>query len=149
VREGGRLECEMKYSVVIATYNRARDLRDTLQSLAGLDADGPWEVIVVDNNSPDDTRQVVASMAAGFPVELRYVFEREQGRSPALNAGIRAARGRIIATTDDDVRVERCRSGGLSRPHGSRTTPASNGGSLRCSTTGRSRSNLAPACRWA
>ena len=97
----------MKYSVVIATYNRARDLRDTLQSLAGLDADGPWEVIVVDNNSPDDTRQVVASMAAGFPVELRYVFEREQGRSPALNAGIRAARGRIIATTDDDVRVER------------------------------------------
>src|SRR5688572_31003829 len=97
----------MKYSVVIATFNRAQDLRGTLQSLAGLDADGPWEVIVVDNNSPDDTRQVVASMAAGFPVELRYLFEREQGRSPALNAGIRAARGRIIATTDDDVRVER------------------------------------------
>ena len=97
----------MKYSIVIATYHRARDLRDTLQSLAGLDADGPWEVIVVDNNSPDDTRQVVESTAAGFPVELRYVFEREQGRSPALNAGIRAACGRIIATTDDDVRVER------------------------------------------
>ena len=65
----------MKYSIVIATYHRARDLRDTLQSLTGLDADGPWEVIVVDNNSPDDTRQVVESMAAGFPVDLRYVFE--------------------------------------------------------------------------
>ena len=97
----------MKYSVVIATYNRARDLRDTLQSLAALDADGPWEVIVVDNNSPDDTRHVVESMVADYPVDLRYVFEREQGRSPALNAGIRAARGRIIVTTDDDVRVER------------------------------------------
>ena len=97
----------MKYSVVIATYRRARDLRDTLQSLSGLDADGPWEAIVVDNNSPDDTRQVVESMATGYPVDLRYVFEREQGRSPALNAGIRVARGRIIVTTDDDVRVER------------------------------------------
>jgi glycosyltransferase involved in cell wall biosynthesis len=95
----------MKYSVVIATYNRADDLRETLASLAELSPDGPWEVIVVDNNSPDATRQIVETAARGFPVELRYLFEREQGRSPALNVGIRAARGGIIATTDDDVRV--------------------------------------------
>lgn len=95
----------MKYSIVIATYKRAADLRETLKSLAGLRADGPWEVIVVDNNSPDDTRQVVEDASRTFPVELRYLFECEQGRSPALNAGIRAARGTIIATTDDDVRV--------------------------------------------
>jgi glycosyltransferase involved in cell wall biosynthesis len=95
----------MKYSIVIATYNRAADLRDTLDSLAGLQPDGPWEVIVVDNNSPDDTRAVVEAAAATFPVDLRYVFEKQQGRSPALNAGIRAARGAILATTDDDVRV--------------------------------------------
>lgn len=93
------------YSVVIATYNRAGDLRDTLRSLAGLQPDGAWEVIVVDNNSTDDTRRVVEQAAATFPVALRYLFEREQGRSPALNAGIRAARGTLIATTDDDVRV--------------------------------------------
>jgi glycosyltransferase involved in cell wall biosynthesis len=95
----------MKYSIVIATYNRAADLRDTLDSLAGLQPDGPWEVIVVDNNSPDDTRAVVEAAVATFPVDLRYVFEKQQGRSPALNAGIRAARGEIVATTDDDVRV--------------------------------------------
>jgi glycosyltransferase involved in cell wall biosynthesis len=95
----------MKYSIVIATYNRARDLRGTLESLATLQPDGPWEVIVVDNNSPDETRQVVEQAAGTFPVELRYLFEREQGRSPALNTGIRAARGEIIVTTDDDVRV--------------------------------------------
>jgi glycosyltransferase involved in cell wall biosynthesis len=95
----------MKYSVVIATYNRAADLRETLDSLAGLRPDGPWEVIVVDNNSPDETRQVVEDAASGFPTGLRYVFERQQGRSPALNAGIRAARGEIVVTTDDDVRV--------------------------------------------
>ena len=95
----------MKYSIVIATYNRAADLRETLASLSSLAPDGPWEVIVVDNNSPDDTRQVVEHAARTFPVDLRYLFEREQGRSPALNAGIRSARGEIIATTDDDVRV--------------------------------------------
>ena len=95
----------MKYSIVIATYNRAADLRQTLQSLARLRPDGPWEVIVVDNHSPDATRQVVEEAAQSFPVELRYVFESEQGRSPALNTGIRAAQGEIIATTDDDVRV--------------------------------------------
>jgi glucosyl-dolichyl phosphate glucuronosyltransferase len=95
----------MKYSVVIATYNRAADLRETLKSLADLRPDGAWEAIVVDNNSPDDTRHVVEEAAAAFPVELKYLFEREQGRSPALNAGIRVARGDIIVTTDDDVRV--------------------------------------------
>jgi glycosyltransferase involved in cell wall biosynthesis len=96
----------MKYSVVIATYNRASDLRETLASLAGLRPDGDWEVIVVDNNSTDATRDVVESAAPSFPAPLRYVFEREQGRSPALNAGIRLAAGEVVATTDDDVRVE-------------------------------------------
>ncbi len=95
----------MKYSIVIATYKRADDLRETLKSLARLHADGPWEVIVVDNNSPDDTRQVVLDAAPSYPVPLRYLFEREQGRSPALNCGIRVAAGEIVVTTDDDVRV--------------------------------------------
>jgi glucosyl-dolichyl phosphate glucuronosyltransferase len=95
----------MKFSVIIATYNRAADLRETLTSLANLSPRGSWEVIVVDNNSTDDTRQVVEACATRFPVELRYLFEPRQGRSPALNTGIRNARGSIIATTDDDVRV--------------------------------------------
>jgi glycosyltransferase involved in cell wall biosynthesis len=96
----------MNCSIVIATYNRADDLRGTLESLAGLTTSHGWEVIVVDNNSPDGTRYVVENAARTFPVPLRYVFEREQGRSPALNAGIGLALGDIIVTTDDDVRVE-------------------------------------------
>jgi glycosyltransferase involved in cell wall biosynthesis len=96
----------MKYSIVIATYNRAADLHDTLASLAALRPAAPWEVIVVDNNSTDGTRAVVERAAAGFPAPLRYVFEQEQGRSPALNTGIRLSHGDVIVTTDDDVRVE-------------------------------------------
>jgi glycosyltransferase involved in cell wall biosynthesis len=97
----------MKFSVVIATYNRAEELAKTLQSLSALKTTESWEVIVVDNNSPDDTRSTVLEAAGVFPVELRYMFEKEQGRSAALNTGIRAARGEIIVVTDDDVRVER------------------------------------------
>jgi glucosyl-dolichyl phosphate glucuronosyltransferase len=96
----------MKFSIVIATYNRAADLRETLRSLATLRPQAAWEVIVVDNNSTDTTPAVVDEARAGFPAPLSYVFETEQGRSPALNAGIRRAQGNIIVTTDDDVRVE-------------------------------------------
>jgi GT2 family glycosyltransferase len=95
----------MRYSIVIATHNRAEDLRQTLDSLARLRTADDWEVLVVDNNSTDDTRDVVTSRAKTFPAPLHYLFEAEPGRSPALNTGIRTARGRIIATTDDDVRV--------------------------------------------
>jgi glycosyltransferase involved in cell wall biosynthesis len=95
----------MKFSVIIATYNRAEELVKTLESLKGLELTEPWEVILVDNNSSDNTRDVVLERVDSFPVPLRYVMEKEQGRSAALNAGIRLAQGEILAVTDDDVRV--------------------------------------------
>ena len=96
----------MKFSVIIATYNRAEELVKTLESLKNLESTGPWEVIIVDNNSPDNTHDVVLERVESFPVPLRYIMEKEQGRSAALNAGIRVAQGEILAITDDDVRVD-------------------------------------------
>ena len=96
----------MKYSIVIATHNRAADLRGTLASLATLQTPHAWEVIVVDNNSTDDTPSVVQELAPAYPVPLRYTFESVPGRSAALNTGIALAQGEIIVTTDDDVRVQ-------------------------------------------
>jgi len=96
----------MRFSVVIPTFNRAAELRRTLASLAKINSPGTWEVIVVDNNSSDTTRKVVTDATPDFPVELRYLFESRAGRSAALNTGIKAAQGRIVATTDDDVRFE-------------------------------------------
>jgi glucosyl-dolichyl phosphate glucuronosyltransferase len=96
----------MQFSVVIPTYNRASELQQTLASLAKINDPGSWEVIVVDNNSRDATPQVVANARASFPTALRYVFEPRAGRSAALNAGIEAAKGQIIANTDDDVRFQ-------------------------------------------
>ena len=96
----------MQFSVVIPTYNRAAELEQTLASLAAINHPGSWEVIVVDNNSRDATPQVVAVASANFPTALRYIFEPRAGRSAALNAGIAAAKGEIIANTDDDVRFD-------------------------------------------
>jgi len=96
----------MEFSIIIPTYNRADELRETIRSIAKLSVAGDWELLVVDNKSPDHTRAVVEEESASFPAPLRYLFEPEQGRYAALNAGIRAATGKIVATTDDDARVE-------------------------------------------
>ena len=95
-------------TVLIATYNRAARLDETLTSIRALRLkDGRnWDVIVVDNNSTDETRAVVERQARDFPVPLRYLFEPRQGRSSALNMGIGASHADIVAMTDDDVRVE-------------------------------------------
>ena len=94
-------------TVLIPTFNRAARLHETLTSVARLRTSDAltWEVLVIDNNSTDDTRTLVMKHAAVFPVPLRYVFEARQGRSSALNAGIEAARGAALAFTDDDVWV--------------------------------------------
>ena len=94
-------------TVLIATYNRAALLHETLVSLTKMHVrpGRRWEVVVVDNNSSDDTRGVVERLQAAFPVPLRYVFEGRQGRSSALNTGITVALGAVLAFTDDDVQV--------------------------------------------
>lgn len=96
----------MDYSIIIPTHNRADELRETIRSISRLRVTGQWELLVVDNNSTDATRAVVDEERAAFPAPLHYVFEPKQGRYAALNTGIVAASGRVIATTDDDARVE-------------------------------------------
>jgi glucosyl-dolichyl phosphate glucuronosyltransferase len=96
----------MDISVLIATHNRAGHLRDTLRSLATVSTIATWEVIVADNNSTDDTRDVVTTAAQTFPVDLRYLFEAEQGKAAALNAAMRLSRGDVLVFTDDDARFE-------------------------------------------
>lgn len=95
----------MNVSVVLGTFNRAGSLSITLESFSALvvPRDLSWELLVVDNNSTDATRQIVERFAATNNFPVRYIFEKRQGRSAALNAGIAEAKGEIIAFTDDDV----------------------------------------------
>lgn len=98
----------MKISVVVCTYNRCQSLANTLQSLAASELPDAvdWEVLVVDNNSNDRTREVIEDFCRKYVPHFRYLFERQQGKSHALNTGIREAQGDIVAFTDDDVTVE-------------------------------------------
>lgn len=97
----------MDATILICTFNRAAQLDQTLQSIAALHApDLRWDVLVIDNNSADDTRRVVQAHQVVFPVPLTYVFEERQGKSHALNTGLQRARASVIVFTDDDVRVQ-------------------------------------------
>lgn len=97
----------IRLSLVIATYNRAEQLMVTLGSVAMQSAEATtWECIVVDNNSADDTRQrVEAFKREHSDLNIRYVYEQNQGLSHARNAGIKASRGDIVAFIDDDERI--------------------------------------------
>jgi glucosyl-dolichyl phosphate glucuronosyltransferase len=93
-------------TVLICTYNRATLLGETLDSLARSRVSRVrWNVMVVDNNSNDGTREVVTSRMGRFPVALAYLFEPRQGKSHALNTGLSATTAAIVVFTDDDVRV--------------------------------------------
>ncbi|MCD6734760.1 MAG: glycosyltransferase family 2 protein [Burkholderiaceae bacterium] len=93
-----------RVSVVVSTCNRAEALRMLFDALDRQTANGriAWELVVVDNRSTDDTSRVIEDLArrARFPVKA--LFEPRQGKSHGLNAGIAAARGELIAFTDDD-----------------------------------------------
>jgi glycosyltransferase involved in cell wall biosynthesis len=98
----------MQLDVVIPTYNRSQLLRKTLRSL--LDARVPpgldVRITVVDNNSKDDTREVILAEQAKANLPISYVFEKKQGRSPALNAGVAATTGSHVGFIDDDEEID-------------------------------------------
>ena len=93
----------MDLTVIIATYNRAEDLHQTLEAMANVDRRGlSVEFIVVDNNSTDDTQKVVQSFSGRLPV--RCIFESRRGKCCALNRALDAEElGGIVVVTDDDV----------------------------------------------
>jgi glucosyl-dolichyl phosphate glucuronosyltransferase len=104
-------------TIIICTRNRAQSLRATLQAMNSvvLPAGISGELLVVDNGSEDDTREVVqAAKVAAMPV--RYVVERMRGLSHARNRGLDESRGRVILFTDDDVRPAPTWAGAMCSP---------------------------------
>lgn len=95
-------------TVVICTYNRSVSLARALTSIfASSGADfSSWEILVVDNNSTDDTRDVVDGFEKHYPGRIRYRFEPLQGLANARNSGVDAVITPLLAFTDDDVLVE-------------------------------------------
>lgn len=87
----------MKFSIIIPSYNQAAYIRSTLESV--LDQDGPdREVIVYDGGSQDGTLQILES----FTDRVRWISEKDQGQTHAINKGLMEARGDILAYLNSD-----------------------------------------------
>jgi len=98
----------MQLDVIIPTYNRSLLLKKAIDSLlrarrpAGLSV----KITVVDNNSTDDSRELIHNEQARAEDCVSYVFEKRQGRSHALNAGIAATNGELVGFIDDDEEID-------------------------------------------
>jgi glycosyltransferase involved in cell wall biosynthesis len=96
---------QLQASVIIPTYNRARCLFLCLKALAVQTVDNTaFEIVVVDNNSRDDTQDTVLKFAQSHPgLRIRYVCEKKQGASHARNRGVAEACGEVLCFLDDDA----------------------------------------------
>ena len=87
-----------KVSVIIPTFNRKDWLKECLDSVTNQDTKGiSYEVIVVDDGSSDGTEDIVHRYK-----KTTYLRQKNQGQAAARNLGLSAARGQVIAFTDDD-----------------------------------------------
>jgi glycosyltransferase involved in cell wall biosynthesis len=98
---------QIELSVIICTRNRARKLATLIQCL-GSQRDIEklnWEIIIVDNNSTDNTKEVAYAFSEGSNLRINYIFEPRTGLSYARNIGILVSKGSYILFIDDDVLI--------------------------------------------
>jgi glycosyltransferase involved in cell wall biosynthesis len=89
-------------TVLIATYNGAKTLPEVLKAYCALEPpDRGWKLVIVDNGSTDDTKEIIAAFHHRLP--LTYLYEPKQGKNAALNTGLSNLSGDLIVLTDDDV----------------------------------------------
>ena len=98
---------ELYLSVIICTYNRDKYIYNVLKSVAKNNLDTSlYEVVLVNNNSTDNTESECKRFAINFPnVSFQYHVELNQGLSYARNRGIVEAKGNIVVYVDDDATV--------------------------------------------
>ncbi len=97
---------KLRITVAVITFNRSRFLRETLAAIVRQDYPGDqWELLVIDNNSKDDTREVVSSFVGATPAP-RYVLEMRQGLDHGRNRAIDEGKGDVVVLVDDDIIVD-------------------------------------------
>jgi glucosyl-dolichyl phosphate glucuronosyltransferase len=88
-------------TVLIASRNGAKWIARVLDAYADQAEDCPWQLVVVNNNSTDNTRQIVESYREKLPITI--VDEPVAGKNRALNAGLPYVTGELVITPDDDA----------------------------------------------
>jgi len=113
-------------SVLIAAYNEAKVIRDTLRAVVNTEYAGPMEIIVVDDGSQDETAAIVAAMAEGDS-RIRLIRQSNRGKAVALRTGLNAAQCAIVVTLDADTQFTPQTIGHLVQPFTDPTVAAVSG----------------------
>lgn len=87
-------------SILVPAYNEAANIKDTLESILRLNYPGSYEIIVIDNNSTDDTFGILNSLDVD---NMTILQEESKGKSYALNKGLSVAKYDLILTIDADT----------------------------------------------
>lgn len=91
-------------SIIIPTYNRGDQIRNTILCCAAQDyPKDRFEIIVADNNSTDNTKGVIEELQKSSDADIKYLFEPRQGAHYARNLASKQARGDFLYFTDDDM----------------------------------------------
>jgi glycosyltransferase involved in cell wall biosynthesis len=88
------------FSVIIPTYNRGKMLPKAIESVINQDYND-WELIVVDDGSTDDTKNIIENFCKNDP-RIKYVYQDNQERSAARNQGIENSSGKYVCFLDSD-----------------------------------------------
>lgn len=94
----------LRFSVIICTYNRSKLLIETIESILNVaKVRNDFELLIIDNNSKDNTKQAVQRFLSD--PRVIYKCEYNQGLSHARNRGMEEARGEILVYLDDDIEL--------------------------------------------
>ncbi len=98
----------IKISIIVCTYNNVKRLKEAVKSLVNQTLDkNLFEILVIDNNSTDETISQVKSFQSKFTLpEIRLIEEKKQGLGYARNRGLKAAKGEYVAFIDDDAKAD-------------------------------------------
>jgi len=88
-------------SIILPTYNRAAFLPEAFESIRNQQF-ADWELIVVDDGSTDNTRELVADLTRSISQPVRYIYQENQGAYGARNTGLDHAKGKYVAFYDSD-----------------------------------------------
>lgn len=91
---------ELNFSFIIPVYNRPDEVRELLDSIRGLSGSAPFEAVVVEDGSEDDSEKVVAGFSGYFP--LQYHKKENTGPGDSRNYGMRRATGNYFIILDSD-----------------------------------------------
>ena len=92
----------MKYSIIIATYNRLDELKELFVTINSVEFDpAQFQIVIVDDGSTDGTRSFIKSLVT--PYNIDYISQENQGPGAARNLGMQNAKGEYFIFIDSDV----------------------------------------------